>query len=199
MISLGGDMGSFLVCFIPLFVAIDPLGVIPLYLAMTKGMKKREVARVIVMTIATALCLALAFLFLGKGIFNFMGISVNDFKIAGGVILLLIALNMVLTGKEGKQVWDRTVGVVPLGVPLIVGPASITTLLIQIDSHAIQWVIASLVANLAIVALVFIFSGYIARALGVSAMTAFSKIIGLFLAAIAVMMMRVGIQGAFGI
>lgn len=192
-------MGAFLSCFIPLFVAIDPLGVIPLYLSMTDGMTRREMARVIVMTITTALCLALAFLFLGKGIFNFLGISVEDFKIAGGIILLLVALNMVLTGKEGKMEWDRTVGVVPLGVPLIVGPASITTLLIQIDTHKIQWVIISLVANLTIVALVFIFSRYIAKALGTSTMTAFSKIVGLFLAAIAVMMMRVGIQSAFGI
>lgn len=192
-------MGSFLACFIPLFVAIEPLGVIPVYLSMTEGMEKREIVRVIAMTIATALCLALAFLFLGKGIFNFLGISVDDFKIAGGIILLLIALNMVLTGKEGKIEWDRTAGIVPLGVPLIVGPASITTMLIQIDTHKIHFVIASLAANLVIVALAFIFSRYIAKALGTATMTAFSKIIGLFLAAIAVMMMRVGIQGAFGI
>lgn len=192
-------MTSFFACFIPLFVAIDPLGVIPLYLGMTRGMETREIRKVIVLTMITALTLALAFLFLGKQIFIFMGISVNDFKIAGGIILLLIALKMVLSGHEGEQgVWDRTIGVVPLGVPLIVGPASITTMLIQIDAHSLPTVIASLVANLVVVVAVFLCSRSIARVLGTGGMTALSKLVGLFLAAIAVMMMRVGIQGAFG-
>lgn len=190
-------MSSFLMCFIPLFVAIDPLGVIPMYISLTEGMAPRETRRVISFTIFTALCFALAFLLLGKGIFIFLGISVHDFKIAGGVILLLIALDMVLRGKERDERMDHTVGIVPLGVPLIVGPGSVTTLLIQIDSYEIYWVVAGLVANLAIVALVFVYSRLIARALGPGGMTALSKIVGLFLVAIAVMMIRVGIQGAF--
>ena len=107
---------------------------------------------------------------------------------------------MVLSGHEGeKRAWDKTVGVVPLGVPLIVGPASITTMLILSDSHGLGWTLAGLVANLVVVALVFVFSRAIARALGDGGMTALSKIVGLFLAAIAVMMMRVGIQGAFAL
>ncbi|MFH0798959.1 MAG: MarC family protein [Pseudomonadota bacterium] len=190
-------MGSFMMCFIPLFVAIDPLGVIPIYLSLTEGMAPRQMKRVIGLTMLTAVIFAVAFLMLGKGIFTFLGISVHDFKIAGGIILLLIALDMVLSGKEREEKLDHAVGIVPLGVPLIVGPASITTLLIQVDSHELPWVIASLVANLGLVALVFIYSRYIARALGTGGMTALSKIVGLFLAAIAVMMMRVGIQGAF--
>jgi len=193
-------MTAFFACFIPLLVAIDPLGVIPLYLGMTEGMTRSEVRRVITLTMATALTLALAFLFLGKGIFIFLGISVDDFKIAGGIILLLVALKMVLSGHEGeKRVWDKTVGVVPLGVPLIVGPASITTMLILSDSHGLSWTLAGLAANLVVVGLVFVFSRGIARALGDGGMTALSKIVGLFLAAIAVMMMRVGIQGAFAL
>jgi multiple antibiotic resistance protein len=190
---------KFLACFIPLFVAVDPIGIIPVYLGVTEGMASRELRRVIGYTIATAVLFSALFLFLGKGIFVFIGISENDFKIAGGIILLLISLDMVLSGHEREQRWDRTVGVVPLGVPLIVGPASITTLLIQIDSFPLWIVLASLVANLAIVAGVFIYSRVIARVLGTGGMTALSKIVGLFLAAIAVMMMRVGIQGAFKI
>ncbi|HPQ81646.1 MAG TPA: MarC family protein [bacterium] len=193
-------MTAFFACFIPLLVAIDPLGVIPLYLGMTKGMTRAEIRRVIFLTISTALTLALAFLFLGKGIFIFLGISVDDFKIAGGVILLLVALKMVLSGHESDQTpWDKTVGVVPLGVPLIVGPASITTMLILSDTHGLGLTLASLVANLVVVALTFVFSRSIARVLGHGGMVALSKIVGLFLAAIAIMMMRVGIQGAFGL
>ncbi len=190
-------VSAFLACFIPLFVAVDPLGIIPVYLGLTEGMNVREMRRVILMTIATAAGVAGLFLFLGKGVFVFLGISDNDFKIAGGIILLLISLDMVLSGREREQRWERSIGVVPLGVPLIVGPASITTLLIQIDIYPIGFVIAGLVANLLIVSLVFIYSRYIGRLLGTSGMTALSKLIGLFLAAIAVMMMRVGIQGAF--
>lgn len=190
---------KFLACFIPLFVAVDPLGIIPVYLGMTEGMAPRELKRVILYTLATAVIAAAGFLLLGKGIFVFLGISSDDFKIAGGIILLLIALDMVLSGHEREKRWERTIGIVPLGVPLIVGPASITTLLIQIETYRIYYVIAGLAANLGIVALVFVYSRYIARVLGTSGMTALSKIIGLFLAAIAVMMIRVGIQGAFGL
>ena len=192
-------MRAFLACFIPLFVAIDPLGVVPIYLGLTKGMPPRGIGRVIATTLLTAMAFAMAFLLLGKGVFVFLGISVHDFKIAGGIILLLIALDMVLSGKEREEKRDHGVGIVPLGVPLIVGPASITTLLIQIDSFQLFWVITSLAANLVVVAIVFIFGRSIAKALGTGGMTALSKIIGLFLAAIAVMMVRVGIQGAFGI
>lgn len=192
-------MMQFFACFIPLFVAVDPLGIIPVYLGLTEGMPPRELKKVIVSTLSTAIVVAAAFLLLGKGIFVFLGISVDDFKIAGGIILLLIALEMVLSGHEREHRWDRSVGIVPLGVPLIVGPASITTMLIQIDVYPIYFVIAGLAANLAIVAIVFVYSRYIARVLGTGGMTAVSKLIGLFLAAIAVMMIRVGIQGAFGI
>ncbi|MFA4874902.1 MAG: MarC family protein [bacterium] len=192
-------MTLFFACFIPLLVAVDPLGIIPVYLGLTEGMAPKELRRVIVYTISTAAAVAILFLSLGKGIFIFIGISENDFRIAGGIILLLISLDMVLSGHERLQRWDRSIGVVPLGVPLIVGPASITTMLIQIDTYPLYWVIASLVVNLSIVALVFIYSRHIARVLGNGGMTALSRIVGLFLAAIAVMMMRVGIQGAFGI
>ena len=192
-------MTIFLACFIPLLVAVDPLGIIPVYLGMTEGMSRRELQRVVIYTLTTAIVVAAAFLLLGKGIFVFLGISDNDFKIAGGIILLLIALDMVLSGHERDKRWERTIGIVPLGVPLIVGPASITTLLIQIDTYPIYFVVGGLAANLAIVAIVFIYSRYIARVLGTGGMIAVSKIVGLFLAAIAVMMIRVGIQGAFGI
>jgi len=192
-------MMTFLACFIPLFVAVDPLGIIPIYLGLTEGMPRPEQRRVVVYTLATAVAVAAGFLLLGKGIFVFLGISDDDFKIAGGIILLLIALDMVLSGHERDKRWERTIGIVPLGVPLIVGPASITTLLIQIETYPIYYVVGGLVANLAVVALVFIYSRVIARVLGTSGMTAISKIVGLFLAAIAVMMIRVGIKGAFGI
>jgi multiple antibiotic resistance protein len=193
-------MLPFLACFIPLFIAVDPIGIIPVYVSLTEGMTRAELRRVMLLTIATASIVAGLFLLVGKGLFVFLGISVDDFKIAGGIILLLISLDMVLSGHEREQKrWDRSIGVVPLGVPLIVGPASITTMLIQIDSFPISWVVASLVGNMALVAAVFVFSRSIARILGTGGLTAVSKLVGLFLAAIAVMMMRVGIQGAFHI
>lgn len=192
-------MKIFLACFIPLFVAVDPLGIIPVYLGMTEGMERPALRKIIIYTVSAAAALAFAFLLLGRWIFVFIGISEYDFKIAGGVILLLVSLDMVLSGHERAQRMDQSIGIVPLGVPLIIGPASITTLLIQVDAYPIGFVIGSLAANLLVVAIVFIFSRHIARLLGNSGMKALSKLVGLFLAAIAIMMMRVGIQGAFGI
>ena len=183
--------------FVPVFVAVGPIGIVGVWLGMTEGMSGSDRRRIVFSTVLTALLVSLAFMFLGKGIFTFLGISVDDFKIAGGIVLLLFALDMVLRGHEREAKWDKSIGVVPLGVPYIAGPATITTLLILGDAYPLLWVSGALVANLFIAVLVLIYSRYIGKALGEGGMTALSKIVGLFLAAIAVMMMRVGIQGSF--
>lgn len=186
-------MRTFLLCFIPLFVAVDTAGNIPLFLGLTEGMSSKKRKKVIWQACWTALVVSLIFILLGKWIFTFLNITTSDFKIAGGLILLFIAVTGILPFSHSEKL--EGVGVVPLGVPLMMGPAALTTLLIQVDLYPVLWVTTALITNIIISFFAFFYSCPIARVFGINGMKALSKVISLFLAAIAVMMIRVGIQG----
>jgi len=185
-------MRTFLLCFIPLFVAVDIIGNVPLYLSLTSGMPKEHRTKVIWQAGWTALVISLIFMLAGKWIFTFLNITPSDFKIAGGLILLFIAVTGILPFEHSEKY--EGVGIVPLGVPLMMGPAALTTLLILVDLHPVYWVASALIVNIVISLIAFYYSWVIVKGLGVNGMKACSKVISLFLAAIAIMMIRVGIQ-----
>jgi multiple antibiotic resistance protein len=182
--------------FVPLFVAMDAVGVLPILLPLTVDMNGRERSRVIRLAMITALALGLGFVVVGKAIFLFLGIKVADFLVAGGTILFLLAAKDIITGKmvseedlKGKGV----IGAVPLGTPLIVGPAVLTTLLILIEKYPIYMVLISFMVNLAIVWLLIFKINRVVGFLGQAGAKVISKIVGLFLAAIAVKMISQGL------
>jgi len=187
--------------FVPLFVAMDAIGVLPILLPLTQDMKVSERRRVIRLAVLTALGLGLGFVAVGKGIFLFLGIEVADFLIAGGLILFLLAAKDLITGKmleAEASVGAGMIGVVPLGTPLVVGPAVLTTLLILIDLHSIVIVIVSFIINLAIAWLLFAQANRVVAFLGQGGVRATSKVVSLFLAAIAIKMIRQGVLGILG-
>lgn len=187
--------------FVPLFVAMDVFGVLPIFIPLTAGMDKIERNRVIRLALLTALGLGLGFVIIGKGIFTFLGIQSADFLVGGGLILFLLAAKELVMGKliDEKDFSARdTVGVVPLGTPLIVGPAVLTTLIILVEQYSIFIVLFSFLVNLGIGWLLFSQANRVLSFLGQSGIKAVSKIIGLFLAAIAVKMIREGIIAIIG-
>ena len=187
--------------FVPLFVAMDAIGVLPILLPLTQDMKVSERRRVIRLAVLTALGLGLGFVAIGKGIFLFLGIEVADFLIAGGLILFLLAAKDLITGKMVEaqaSVGADMIGVVPLGTPLVVGPAVLTTLLILTDLYSIVIVVVAFIINLAIAWLLFAQANRVVAFLGQGGVRAASKIVSLFLAAIAVKMIRQGVLGALG-
>lgn len=187
--------------FVPLFVAMDAIGVLPILLPLAQDMKANERRRVIRFAMLTALGLGLGFVAIGKGIFLFLGIEVADFLVAGGLILFLLAAKDLITGKMMEaeaSVGADMVGVVPLGTPLVVGPAVLTTLLILIDLYSIVIVIVSFIINLAIAWLLFAQANRVVAFLGQGGVRATSKIISLFLAAIAIKMIRQGVPAILG-
>lgn len=187
--------------FVPLFVAMDAIGVLPILLPLTQDMKVSERRRVTRLAMLTALGLGLGFVAVGKGIFLFLGIQVADFLIAGGLILFLLAAKDLITGKMVEaeaSVGADMIGVVPLGTPLVVGPAVLTTLLILIDLYSIVIVVVAFIVNLAIAWLLFAQANRVVAFLGQGGVRAASKIVSLFLAAIAVKMIRQGVLGALG-
>ncbi len=188
----------FLLVFIPVFVAVDPLGVLPIFVSLTNELQKGQKQIIIIYSLLTALCLALVFIFLGKAIFGILGITMSDFMIAGGVILFCIAvIDLVIPGKQ-RRVPEDGIGIVPIGTPLIVGPAVLTTSLMLIDQFGIWLTICSVVLNLVLVGLIFYWSDELMRAFGKTGANALSKVMALLLAAIGVMMIRKGIIQIIG-
>lgn len=186
-------MKSFLLVFIPIFVAMDAFGVLPLFVSFTEHVHKSDRRRILTQSIITAFLIGVVFLFLGKWIFRILGVLVSDFKIAGGMVLLVISLRDILQYEKARRLPTATMGAVPIGTPLITGPAVLTTIIILLDSYGVFLTVSSFVANLLIVWVSFSYAEAISRFLGKAGSKAFSKIASLLLAAIAVMMMRKGI------
>lgn len=186
-------MKEFLLTFIPILVAMDAIGVMPMFVGFTEHLKKNDRRRIITQSIVTAFLIGITFLFLGKWIFKILGVLVADFKIAGGLVLLTISLRDLLRYEKPTRLSADTMGAVPIGTPLIVGPAVLTTIVILLDSYGIRLTVLSFVVNLLITWVTFIFASSITKVLGKAGSRAISKIAHLLLAAIAVMMMRKGI------
>ena len=190
-------LSTFLLAFIPLFVAIDVLGLLPIFISMTQGMGETKRRRLISHATITALAVSVIFLFAGKAVFHLLGITVNDFRIGGGIVLLVLSVRDLIFPDEGSRVTGESsadVGIVPIGIPLIIGPAVLTTIIILVDTHGYVPTIAALMANLAIVWVAFRKSPVIVRLMGASGAKGFAKVAALFLAAIAVMMIRLGVS-----
>lgn len=188
-------MEEFWLCFVPLFVAVDAVGLLPAFLSLTRNVEERRVKQVIYHSVITASLVALLFLALGALILELLGITVADFMIAGGILLFVLALGDLLTDEKLQQHVDaRSLGAVPLGVPLITGPAVLATSMLLLNQYDAVWVVAAVVLNILIAGLVFRFASTISRVLGEVGEKIVSKIAMLFLAAIAVMMVRRGIE-----
>jgi multiple antibiotic resistance protein len=187
---------KFLQAFIPLFVAIDPIGLAAIFLGLGQNIAAERRQKIADQAIWTGGLVALGFLFLGTSIFAALGISVGDFQIAGGLILFILAAKDLVQSAAEPEKLPEDFGVVPLGMPLIAGPASITTLLVLAQNEAIGLVttLAALVINLILVVLALHYSDWLGRRIGATGMRAISKIISLLLAAIAISMIRHGIR-----
>jgi multiple antibiotic resistance protein len=190
----GSVMSSFWLCFVPLFVAVDAIGLLPLFLSLTEGMEKKRIRKIILQSMITALAVALIFIAVGTGIFRLLNISVADFMIAGGTLLFVISVRDILfADKKLPDVDLDSVGAVPIGVPLITGPAVLTTSLLLINQHSVVVTSLAIAANILIVGGMFLLAPLIHRLLGKTGAKALSKIISLLLAAIGVMIVRKGI------
>ncbi|HOW27307.1 MAG TPA: MarC family protein [Elusimicrobiota bacterium] len=188
-------METFIRVFVPLFVAIDVFGVLPLYIGLVQNETLSSRQRIVWQSSVTALAISLVFLFMGKWLFAVLGISEDDFRIGGGIVLLVLAIKDMLFAQKTQPSRDSTVGVVPIGIPLIIGPAALTTILLLVDTYGYHWTFFSLLLNLLIAWLVFHFATPVSVWIGRAGLRALSKVAALFLSAIAVMMIRRGIMG----
>ncbi|HHL39139.1 MAG TPA: MarC family protein [Deltaproteobacteria bacterium] len=201
MDSLSGFIEAadpFMRAFIPLFVAMDAVGILPIYIGLTSGLDERERRRTLFYSIVTATLITLSFLLVGKAVFILLAITVADFQIAGGLVLLSIAIVDIVQTTRGAAAEGRptsAVGIVPIGTPIIAGPAVLTTLIMLHDLYGFTVTASALAANLLISWVVYAFADRIIRVIGENGARGISKVVSLLLAAIAVMIIRRGLEG----
>ena len=203
-------VGDLVAAFLPLFVAINIPGILPLYIGMTETFTAGDRRQLLVRALLAAAVLAVLMLFAGQVIFDTLGITLNDLRVGGGIILLVIAVTDLAFGdtknrragdkKDRKRVEaaaTETVDlpVVPLGIPLIIGPGAITTILIAEGQFGWPVTLASIVANMLLVFVAFTFGPALLRLFGPGTSKAIAKVASLFLAAISVAMIRAGVLG----
>jgi len=196
-------MKAYIESFLPLFVAINVLGIIPVFLAVTDGMTVTERRRLTFQAVVTASLIAVLILAAGQLIFSLLGITVNDLRVGGGLILLMLSIsNLVFVDnrrrdpRSGEEAMEgASAGVVPLGIPLIMGPAAITSVLVSRESFGYLPTLTSMVVNMGLVYLTLAFSPWLGRILGPAASRAVAKVASLFLAAISVALIRAGVVG----
>ncbi|MEM0961656.1 MAG: MarC family protein [Bacteroidota bacterium] len=199
--------------FLPLFVAINIPGILPLYIGMTETYTTNSRRQLLVRALLAALVLAVLMLFAGQVIFDTLGITLNDLRVGGGIILLVIAVTDLAFGdtknRRGGKKKDRKkvetsaadpadLPVVPLGIPLIMGPGAITTILIAEGQFGWPVTLVSIVVNMALVFVAFSFGPSLLRLFGPGTSKAVAKVASLFLAAISVAMIRAGVTGMIG-
>src|SRR5436305_7340900 len=185
---------KFTIAFIPIFVAIDPIGLVAIFLGLGGRVEIERRRYEGVVGLITGLAISVGFIFLGQLIFKALGITVADFQIAGGLILLGIAVRELLDLGNRASYAGEDFGVVSLGMPLIAGPALLTALLILVDTVGVALTLASLVVNLLLVWIGFQNADRFMRWVGRRGMNGVSKLISLLLAAIAVSLIRRGLQ-----
>jgi multiple antibiotic resistance protein len=184
--------------FVPLFVALSPLTVLPMFLSMTDGMTVRRMRVLSQRAVIAAWFVSLAIVLAGQAMFRLLGITVDDLRVAGGAVLLTISIYDLVFSREQRKRNDvsEDAGVVPLGIPLIVGPATMTTCLVLADTHGRVLVVLGLAMNLGLIGAMLHWAHALKRFVKPSVSKAFGKVMSLFLAAIAVAMLRHGI-GSF--
>lgn len=200
------DLDLFIPAFVTLFVVMDPIGITPLFMALTQGKTTAERRAIALRACAIAGVLLTLFAFLGEGVLNFLGISMPAFRIAGGILLLLTALDMLFErrtqrrkdqSEEGGDQGDDP-SVFPLAMPLIAGPGSIATVILlagQGDGvEGVALVLAVMALVLVIAFVLFNAASLLERLLGDTGIKVVTRLLGMLLSALAVQFVLEGLR-----
>ena len=186
-------LNEILLAFVPMFFTMDPIGILPIFVSLTQGLTPQQKQQIIAQSLLTALAVAVGFILLGQAVFGFLGITMGDFMVAGGFILFCIAMVDLLGQGSTRRGQSKDLGAVPIGTPLIVGPATLTIALMLLNTHGLVVTLIAVILNIAVVALVFLSADRVMRLLGQAGSRALSKVMMLLLAAIGIMMVRRGV------
>lgn len=188
----------YLQAFIMLFAIFDPLGSVPIFLSLTAKMSESQRKKVIKQSLTFAFALLVAFAYFGWWLLSFLGITFNDFKIAGGLLLLVLAVeDMVLERRRYRMVEAEELAFVPLGTPLLAGPGSLVTVMILMKEFNLPVAFLAIVSNTLLAWVIFRTSEKLSTYLGKTGLRVIMKIMGLIIISFAVKFIREGISDAF--
>jgi multiple antibiotic resistance protein len=202
-------LSAFLPVFLTMFIVIDPVGLVPLYIGLTSRIPEAQRRKIVRQAIFIAFGILAVFIVLGKWLLAALGIDPGAFYIAGGIMLFIISLEMLFGRPSKSKVSEReaadegaSIAVFPLAIPMLAGPGSITTIILYTGSKEsdtaqpflmIAMLFISLIVILGIVWLFLRASDYIHRLLGVTGISVFERIMGLLLSGLSVQFVYEGI------
>ncbi|MBT8155211.1 MarC family protein [Epibacterium ulvae] len=201
------ESGFLITSFVSLFVIIDPIGLAPIFIALTQGLDARRRRKIAVRAILVASGILALFAVLGEAVLEFVGISMSAFRVAGGILLFLTALDMLFerrtkrrenTSQPDEEDDFDDPSVFPLAIPLIAGPGSIATMILLTGEHPGALGFVSVMGVAASVLLIlfafFLSAGLLGRALGKTGITVVTRLLGMLLAALAVQFVLDGLR-----
>ncbi|MCB4379868.1 MarC family protein [uncultured Tateyamaria sp.] len=202
------DTAFLITAFVTMFVVIDPIGLAPLFVALTQGVPERQRRAIAVRACGIGMIILIVFALFGEAVLGFVGISMPAFRVAGGVLLFLTALDMLFerrTKRREDQADDEDhddPSVFPLAIPLIAGPGAIASVILLtgqkpgVEGLALVLAITALVLGVCLV--LFLASGILERALGKTGITVVTRLLGMLLAALSVQFVLDGLSN-FGL
>jgi multiple antibiotic resistance protein len=191
-------MEALWLAFIPLFVALDAIGLVPVYWSMARPLSPAKRRQAVFDAVITAFFVSVGFLLVSRSVFALLGLELSDIMVAGGVILIVLCLRDLLMPEDQHPGNYPSPGVVPLGVPLLAGPAVLTTMLLVRDQHGWSIALVALAMNMMVVWVILSVSETMLRWLGQEGAAVISKIFSLILTAYGVMLIRRGLLGIQG-
>ncbi|MCM8818327.1 MAG: MarC family protein [Candidatus Omnitrophica bacterium] len=186
-------MEKFIASLLSLFITLDPIGTIPFYISFTSKLKKEKKSRTLLISIFICFIISLLFLYFGEILFKYLKISFSDFLIASGIILLIFSITEFIGATQFKKE-QEDIAIVPLAIPLLAGPAYLTTILISKNFYGTEITLLSIFLNMIFAYLILFYSQKISNAIGMVGMKGIIKIITLFLAALGVKFIKEGVE-----
>lgn len=179
---------------VALFIIVDPVGLVPVFSALIKDLPRTEKRRMFRNIVYTGSALLLLFALAGQQLLLLFGISLQSFMIAGGILLLLLSVEILLRGERVHKTPGEDVGIVPIAFPLLVGPGAITTTMISIQSYGLEVAIPSILIVMSLTWIVLRLTDRINRLLGRTGSAVVARVMAVFIAAIAIQFIIAGIQ-----
>ncbi|MBU2936925.1 MULTISPECIES: MarC family protein [Pacificibacter] len=200
------DLNFLLTAFVTLFVIIDPIGLMPIFVSLTAGSNRQARRTIAVRAILVGFGVLILFGFFGEAVLGFAGISMPAFRMAGGILLFLTALDMLFERRTKRRedqanqpdISEDDPSVFPLATPLIAGPGAIASMILLTGQTETTLAFASVFGVLAVVLLIafalFIMGGLLERALGPTGVNVITRILGMLLAALSVQFILDGLR-----
>jgi len=187
------DVNAYIEAFLLLFVVFDAVGNAPIFYALTREYTKEEKTQIYIKSLMVAAILLLGFAFLGDVIFAYFHITLDDLRIAGGLLLFMLAIEGLLGREEAQLMKSEDIAIVPMATPLLAGPGSIYTVIYINSVHGPFPTLFAIAFNVCVALLIFKYVEYLLRKLGRNLIAVLSRILAFILAAMAISMIREGI------